>query len=336
MSQAAIPLISSLGSAALGSRSQSNAYDAEMQRREKIAEQMRQLPEGMEAEDVFGKRPEFKDVPYNSLSLSDPGFKKHVAGLLKANLANVPGAQRLFDAISQGITGTMQRRAKMFDPNFLSTLSQIGSTAARASRGRLSQEMERGLLANQGEMGSLLGNAGGRRPQIARDYGLTQFGMQTQVAPNLLAQVAGVMNSVDPLQAHLAASPANFMLNPSQTLPISVQENQFGTQYQRGQEDQRMYINAMPDPAVAGLFNMDRQALGYLAAPVYGHQQGGGAGMGQAFLGALPQIFGQQQPTMMPQSIVGGAPIAQVSQVSPPMSYPRSAPIFRNGFNFFS
>lgn len=339
MPVAAIPLITTVASAAISAGQQSkarkqaaSAQTAEQQRRDEIASKIETLPEGFEPEDVFGKRPELKDVPYNSLSVSDPGFKKNVAQLLKANLGNLPAAQQLFEQISAGITGTMKKRATMFDPNFLTTLSQLGSNAALASRGRLPMEDARGIVANQAEFGSLLGTPGGRRPQIARDLGMTRTQLATQTGPNLLSQVANIFNAVDPLQSHMAASPTNFLLNPSQTVPIAVQENQFGTGYDRSQADQAMYLDAMADPVAAGMFNLNRQALGYQSAPLYNQtpaaaqgyatQGGGGAQIAQAFLGALPGLFGGMQ---------GGAPVAQSSPVSAPIPINQSAPIFNGG-----
>lgn len=333
MAQAAIPLISSIGSAAIGAKSQSSALGDEQARREEMAKMIGEFPEGFKPEEVFGTKPKFKEVPYDSLSMSDPGFKKHVAGLLKANLANVPGAQKLFDSISQGITSTMKKRATMFDPRFLSTLNQVGQNAALASRGRLSQEDTYDIIGRQGELGSLLGG-GPRRPQTNQDLGIARNTLSNQVAPGLLAQMSQIFGQIDPLQAHMGANPANMMLTPSQTLPLSMQENQWGTTYNRAQEDERMYLNAMADPTQAGLFNMNRQAVGYLAAPYANAtpagQYGGGGGMAgaaQTFLGQLPSMFPGNG---------GGGMVSQSSPVSAPMGINRSAPIFRpQGGGFF-
>lgn len=286
MAQQAIPqLLNFAGqraNARAGQQAQAQAVQAEEARRQQIAEQLRNLPPGVSEEQVFGTRPEFQEVDYTPLSQSDPGFARLTADTIAGNLQNVGGANELFGKISAAITDGMKRRVSAFDPNILGNIAQAGENAALALRGRLPGEDVMDIVGNRAELSSLLGTPGAGRAQTAKDLGMTRFGLQTQTGPNLLSNVTSIINSIDPASLRQGALPQDWLMRPSQVAGIAAQENQFDASFQRNQEDSRMFINAMAEPAAAGLFNMDRQALGFLATP----NPYAGPGAGQAFQAA--------------------------------------------------
>jgi len=211
-----------------------------------------------------------------------------------ANTRNTGRAKTLSEAISSAITSVMQNRVQAFDPNFLGTLKQAGQNARMMTEGKLPYQDALDIVAGQGNLAPLMGTAGGRRPQTYRDLGMTRFQLMGQAGPQLLAQVTDIINAADPVQLRQGSLPQDFMLKPSQTVPMSVQQNQYGAQFDQGQS----FIAAMADPLMATRLNMFQQGVGLFAAPI-GQPTSPGAAAGQGAANALPQLisnaFGQPQ-----------------------------------------
>lgn len=203
---------------------------------------------------VFGKRPEYTEVDFETMLDQQPGLADTAADVRDGALRNFAGDTRLADAINQFLTADAKSRATAFDPYLLGTMEQTGQNAALASQGILPSSDLQQLVGGRNEMASLNGTAGTSRGQVARDLGLTRMDLQTRVAPQLTAQNAALIDSFVP--AALRADPRQSQVQLSQALQIGAADNQFEATFDRNEQSLRSLLEAMPDPQAQGLFKL--------------------------------------------------------------------------------
>lgn len=204
---------------------------------------------------IFGERPEL--VEYTPLFKSDPGYRQLAADTIDGSRANAGRASALTDAINKAITKQAQGRINSWDPTFVGAMAQLQRNRNMALNGVLPASDVMSITGDRGKLANDLGYAGGSGPQIAADLGLKQLDLQTNVGPNLAARITEILNQVDPIGRH--ATPQDYLLSPSQTVPWAIQENQFGAEFQ----SQQNLIAAAADPAAAGLFNLQAFNSGF-------------------------------------------------------------------------
>lgn len=334
MPQAAVPLLTagvSAASGALQTSSRNRQISDEQARRAEIAAILQDPTEALEAagidlREATGRRPD--PVTYTPLSSSDPGYYQQMKQVLEANTRNSGRAKTLSQAISRAITSVMKDRVQAFDPLFLQTLKKAGQNANMMTSGQLPYQDALDIVSGQGNLAPLMGTAGGRRPQTYRDLGLSRLQLMSQGGPQLLAQVTDIIGAVDPVQLRQGALPQNYMLTPAQTVPMNVQQNQYGAQFQQGQN----FLAAMPDPLMATRLNMFQQGLGFMAAPV-GQPASVGASALQGAFSSLPQAFPNAFGTPQPAAAVP----AYYDQTHGPVYQAQPfQPAQQGGGNFFS
>lgn len=231
---------------------------------------------------IFGSIPE--PVEYNPLFKSDPGYGNIAAETLAGSRRNLPSASALTAGINKAITAQAQGRINAWDPTFVGAMSKLQANRNAALSGYLPYEDALSIAGDRGALSNDLGNAGGGGPQIAADLGLKRMDLMNNVGPNLSASISDILNQIDPIARH--ATPQDYLLAPSQTVPWAIQENQFGATFQQ----QENAIAAMANPAAAGLFNMQAFNAGFA-----GQSQRSNAQMASAIasgIGGIASAYG--------------------------------------------
>jgi hypothetical protein len=228
---------------------------------------------------IFGSIPE--PVQFNPMFQQDPGYGRLAMDTIKAGQSNVGDASTLTSAINRTISAQARQRVRGWDPTFAGALSKLQANRNQALSGYLPYEDAMGIVGNRGGMANDLGNAGGSSPQIAADLGMSRLDLMTGTGANLATTITNILDQVDPISRH--ASPQDYLLSPSQTVPWAIQENQFGAQFQA----QQNAIAAMADPSAAGLFNMQSFNAGFA-----GQSQRNNAQMASAIASGVSGIAG--------------------------------------------
>lgn len=204
--------------------------------------------------DVFGSRPNYYEVDFQGLNEQDPGLRDLASDVTQGNIRNFRDNARLSDAVNNFLNEDAKERTEFFDPSFGATIRQTGQNALAASRGVLPSSDAEQLIAGRNEVAGINGTAGTSRGQIARDLGLTRLQLQTEVAPALTQSQTGVINSLLPPQ--LRSNPRDNQVRTEQALGIAANDNQFGAQFDRNEQNLRSVLEASPDPQAQGLFNL--------------------------------------------------------------------------------
>jgi hypothetical protein len=258
---------------------------AQRQRQNQFGDLLKQA-QGNSA-DLFGTRPEFTPVDYTPLYLSDPGYRQLAGDVIAGDLENLPAASQLSAGINKAITASSRERIEGWDPSFQGAMDTLYSSRNDVLKGRLPYSDALAITADRGRLANDLGMSGGAGPQIAADLGMKRLDLMTNVGPSLTSSIASILNTVDPIQRH--TTPAQYLLEPSQIVPIAAHENQFAATFGLQQALESAMFDALPDPGAQGLFNLQMAQAG---------MSGNGSGsifgaVGQG-LGALGGMFGQQ------------------------------------------
>lgn len=260
-------------------------------------------------EAFFGTRPE--PVDYTPLFEADPGYAKIALDTIRGSIRNEPKAAELTDAINTSISQQTRKRIEGWDPTFTASMTQLQKNRDMVNAGYLPYADALSIAADRGRLANDLGQSGGASPQIAADLGMKKLDLMTNVGPQLSQMIANIIGQVDPVGRH--ALPQDYLLAPSQTVPWAIQENQFGATFQAEQNA----IAAMPDPAAAGLLNLQAWQAG----------MGSGGGTASALSG-LSQLFASAS------SMFGrGAPAAAASASSTFRQMPNPTPPIAANFN---
>lgn len=283
-----------------------NAASAKKQQQAQLAAQKKlQGQAAGNADAIFGKPVDFTPPTYTPLEQQDPGYAGLVSRILKGDLGNLGDASALSGGINKAISASTRQRIEGWDPSFMGALSTLEKTRNQTLKGRLPYEDALAITADRGRLANDTGTPGGSGPQIAADLGMKRLDLMTNIGPNLTSSIVNILNGVDPVSRH--SLPQDFLLNPQQTLPLAIQDNQFGATFNMDSQLTGAYLNAAPDPRAQGLFNMQAFQAG-----LGGQGQGSGGAMlgavGSAF-SALGQINWSQLFNRSPQ-VYSGAPSA--------------------------
>lgn len=227
--------------------------------------------------------PEFNFEEYEPLESKDPGYAGLVARILQGNRSNLPYATGLSSDINKAISAATRQRIEGWDPTFAGAMSTLQRTRNDTLKGRLPYEDALAISADRGRLANDLG-VGSSGPQIAADLGLKRLDLMTNVGPGLTTSIVNILQGVDPIQRH--TTPEGFLLNPQQTLPMAISDNQFGAQFNMTGQLTQAYLDAAPNPAAQGMFNLQAFQAGF------GGQQGGGAGQMLGAIGGAFQALG--------------------------------------------
>lgn len=217
---------------------------------------------GANAADIFGTTPQFNPPDFNPLYLSDPGYRGIAADTISGDQGNLPAASGLSADINAAITKASRSRIEGLDPSFFSSLDTLYKTRNDTLKGRLPYADALAITSDRTRLANDLGTGGGSH-QIAADLGLKQLDLMTNVGPNLMQSTTNLLNTIDPISRQ--TTPQDFLLTPSQTVPLAVQENQFAANFGLQTAQEQAAFGAMPNPQSQGLFNLAMMQAGLAA-----------------------------------------------------------------------
>lgn len=237
------------------------------------------------ANEVYGSK--IEPVDYTALEKEDPGYSGIARRVIRGNQTNLPYSTKLSADTNAAITASSKARINGFDPTMMASLAQLYQNRNNELEGNLPYEDAMQAMASRGRSANDFGQAGGSNPQTAADLGLSRLSLQ-QHGSDLSAQIAGILNTIDPIQRY--STPQDYQVTPSQAIPWAIADNQFSANF----ESQQNAIRAMPDPAAAGQFNYGQflAGLGGLSPGMSGGMGGGGGGGGGNSYGQYAQLAG--------------------------------------------
>lgn len=214
---------------------------------------------------LFGSKPSVPDLPVVSLA-------QQQQNALTANQNALPGSQNLASSVNKFNIGQITQAIESVTPGFQAMTGQASSNIAAGLRGELSlsdQQMQQNRSV-AGAFGAGIGGSGGMGAMVARDLGLTEYGIQQQA----LGSLESWTKMADQLFAPGMMNVTSMFVTPEQMYQAQNEQNmqQFQRQWMQNQ------ISAMPDPVMAGIHNTIMQ----LAGDAAGAMGGGGGGQGLA------------------------------------------------------
>lgn len=257
-----------------------------------------------QAAEIFGSPVEFEAPEYTPLEDEDPGYAGIIGRILQGARQNLPAAAGLSGDINKQISKATRTRIEGWDPSFMGALAELQKTRNQTLKGNLPYSDALDITSDATRLQADLGNAGGGGSQVARDLGMKKLDLMTNIGPNLTASIVNILNGVDPVARH--SLPQDYLISPREGVPMAIQDRQFGSTFNMQSSLTGAYLDAAPNPAAQGMFNMQAFQAG-LGQP----GQGSGAamlqGVGQAF-SALGSInWGALRPQTQP------APSSQVA-----------------------
>lgn len=216
---------------------------------------------GYSPEEIFGSTPEFNFEEYETLESTDPGYGGIVGRVLAGNRGNLPQASALSAGINKAISASTRQRIEGWDPSFMGAMSTLQRTRNQTLKGRLPYEDALAITADRNRLANDLGNAGGAGGQIAADLGLKRLDLMTNIGPGLTASIVDILNGVDPVTRH--STPKDYLIEPREAVPWAIADNQFGAQFNMTGQLTQSYLDAAPNPAAQGMFNMQAFQAGF-------------------------------------------------------------------------
>lgn len=229
---------------------------------------------------IFGEPVQFDAPEYKPMEEEDPGYADFVKRILAGDLNNLGDASSLSGGINKEISKATRARIEGWDPSFMGALSTLQKTRNQTLKGHLPYEDALAITADRGRLANDMGQAGGAAPQVAADLGMKRLDLMTNTGPNLTASIVNILNGVDPVARH--TTPTDYLLNPQQTLPLAIQDRQFGATFNFDSSLTQAYLDAAPNPGAQGQFSLQAFQAG-LGNP--------GQGSGTAMMGAVGNAF---------------------------------------------
>jgi hypothetical protein len=233
-----------------------------------------------QAAEIFGSPVEFEAPEYTPLEQEDPGYANIISRILQGARQNLGAASGLSGGINKEISKATRERISGWDPSFMGALSTLQGTRNETLQGHLPYEDALAITADTSRLQADLGNAGGSTPQVARDLGMKRLDLMTNIGPNLTASIVNILNGVDPVARH--SLPQDYLISPREGVPMAIQDRQFGSTFNMESQLTGAYLDAAPNPAAQGLFNMQAFQAG-MGTP--------GAGSGAAAMQSVGNAF---------------------------------------------
>lgn len=204
--------------------------------------------------DVFGRRPSYYEVDFETMLDQDPGLGNLAGDVTAGNLRNFAANSQLAEGVNNFLTSDAKKRVGAFDPYLLGNIEQSGRNAALASQGILPTSDAESIVGNRNEMAGIFGTAGTSRGQVAKDLGLARLDLQTRVAPGMMQGNAAMINAIAPPQ--MRDDPRTSQVSQAQAIQVGAADNQFESEFDRRELSLRSMLEAMPDPMAQGMFNL--------------------------------------------------------------------------------
>lgn len=249
---------------------------------------------------IFGSVPEA--ATFNPVKYTPTDYGAVQLDTIQDNLgAQVPIAD-LLNVINAETTRQGMGRIESLSPGFMEGVSSMQDTAGSLLSGQLPFTDVLDIVGDGQNARGSLGTFGTHTSATLRDLGLSQLGAM-QTGTEFMARIANLAEQVDPVGRH--GTPMDFSLQPSQTVPLAQQDNQFAATFALQNEIARYdaeqnanNLDAAADPAAANLFGLATSALGFGSGGGFGGNNSGnaaapgGGGLGGLTAPALPASSG--------------------------------------------
>lgn len=256
---------------------------------------------GQDPKKLFGTRPQYIPVDFETMLDQDPGFADISGDVTRGNLQNFGLTSQLAGQVNQFLTQDAINRVNAFDPLLMDNIQATGRAAQLASQGILPASDREQIVGAANERASLFGTPGTSRGQVARDLGLTQLDLQTRIAPQLTQTNTALINAIAPPQ--MRDDPRSREVSIGQAIQVGAADNQFEAQFDRREQNLRSLLASIPDPRSQGIFSLQNA----LRAQKFMIDFGLANGLGMP--GTMPENLGQEgaQGFMSTIGAVGGA-----------------------------
>lgn len=309
---AAIGTIVSAGVGVAGAVSAKKAAKKQQGQYGELSKAAAANPEG-----IFGSKIKFDAPQYTEFEKEDPGYANIVSRILTGDINNLGQASALSGGINQAISKATRSRIEGWDPGFMGAMNTLYKTRDETLKGRLPYDDALAITADRTRLANDIGSSGGSGPQIAADLGMKRLDLMTNTGPNLTASIVNILGAVDPVNRH--TTPTDFLLRPSEAVPWAIQDKQFGAEFNFQSALTQATLDAAPDPAAQGLFNMQAFQAGL-----------GGKNSGTQVASAIGNAFSALGSINWGSFGKGGQSGAGTYVGSPTATGPNNPPIYAN------
>ena len=207
-------------------------------------------------DEIFGTKPGVE-------AFAPVSLQGEQARAIRANLANLPAAQALASAYSEGFTQDALNRVRAITPGFDRSQSQMARNAGALLEGEIPADVAEAVASARAEMAGASGMFGGANNLVARDLGLTSLDLQNRGA-SLFQSMVNQANQISPVAGQTAA--ASFGVSPAQQTDLSFRQNLIDQSTRQNQAN----IGAAATPAAEALFQASLANLGGEAGTLAG------------------------------------------------------------------
>ena len=253
---------------------------------------------GYGLEDIFGSKVDPSAALYDPVNITQ-SQKEAIAG----NIDNFAAARDLSIITNDAtITNDLARMNRLF-PKFDQNLDQFSGITASLLNGQnpFGNEDVLGIVSDRSSLAGALGTPGGSGPTTNKDLGLTRMNLAQQGA-SMFQDFIRTADAISPLNSQFRAQQS--YLTPSERLDADIRQRE---NEQQGRLS-AAYLEASPDPAAAGLFNLDYTSQVGLASAKLGsavNLQNPYAALGQG-ISQAGAAYGQYQQRNAAQGYGGG------------------------------
>lgn len=252
-----------------------------------------------------------KAAPYEPID-----FGEHQIDTIMGNYDALPYIEGLTKKTNNLITDESMRRAKRLIPGYKSSMKTLGNATGSLLNGQIPYEDALGIVSDRAELANGLGIPGTSTNATLKDLGISRLGALNQGA-GLLGNMVSMAEQISPRGGY--ANPQSMMLQPSQTLPLAMQQAQL--EQQSGQNVNNLGALAAsdltPGPNPVASIGAGLSGIGGAIGTYGATQPGAGGGYGTRSAAAT------------------AAPYASGISYAPGIGYtPQAAPV--GGYSYFS
>jgi len=241
--------------AAITNSANQNQYAADVQ--QQYMDQLNALL-GNAGSDVWGSIPQW--APYEPVDIT-----KSQTDTINGNLQNLQGAVDLSNQTNASIWQNDLNRVRTLTPGYDQSVANLSAEIGARLQGQTTLgDTWSNLISDRAEVSAALGTPGTQQPALAKDLGLKQQDLFNSGA-SMFTQWLDVANqSISPISNQMR--PQQMMFTPQERLSADLSQAQLVQQSNQA----GFNLAAMPDPAAAGPFYAQMNALGTSASAAAG------------------------------------------------------------------
>lgn len=245
----------SASDAAITNSQNQNQYATDVQ--QQYMDQLNALLAGA-GSDVWGSVPEW--APYVPVDIT-----QSQADTIAGNQQNLAAAIALSNDTNKSIWENDLNRVRTLTPGYDQSVANLSAEIGARLRGQTTLgDTWSNLIGDRAEISAALGTPGTQQPALAKDLGLKQQDLFNSGASMFTQWLDTANQSISPISNQMR--PQQMMFTPQERLSADLSQAQLVQQ-----SNQSGYnLAAMPDPAAAGTFYAQMNALGTSASAAAG------------------------------------------------------------------